>query len=83
MSGAPALSLPEKCEKVKPFMQANVRLPPDTLAGTSQQVEQATLVLASHSLGEPYIHEKKKTHRRVIFLNCHTVKIRSRYRNGI
>ena len=36
VSGAPALALPEKCEKVKPFMQTNVRLPPDTLAGASQ-----------------------------------------------
>ena len=36
VSGAPALSLPEKCEKVKPFMQTNVRLPADTLAGASQ-----------------------------------------------
>ena len=41
-------------------MQTNVRLPPDTLAGASQSVEQTTLVLASHSLSEPYIHEKKK-----------------------
>ena len=36
VSGAPALALPEKCEQVKPFMQTNVRLPPDTLAGASQ-----------------------------------------------
>ena len=36
VSGAPAVALPEKCEKVKPFMQTNVRLPPDTLAGASQ-----------------------------------------------
>ena len=36
VSGAPALALPEKCEKVKPFMQTNVRLPADTLAGASQ-----------------------------------------------
>ena len=35
VSGAPALALPEKCEKVKPVMQTNVRLPPDTLAGAS------------------------------------------------
>ena len=36
VSGAPALALPEKCVKVKPFMQTNVRLPPDTLPGSSQ-----------------------------------------------
>ena len=36
VSGAPALALPEKCEKVKPFMQTNVPLPPDTLSGASQ-----------------------------------------------
>ena len=36
VSGAPALALPEKCEKIKPFMQTNIRLPPDTLAGTLQ-----------------------------------------------
>ena len=36
VSGAPALALPEKCEKVKSFMQTNVRLPPDSLAGASQ-----------------------------------------------
>ena len=36
VSGAPALALPEKCEKVKPFMQTNVPLPPDTLPGASQ-----------------------------------------------
>ena len=39
--GAPALALPEKCEKIKPFMQTNVRLPPDTLAVASQQARRA------------------------------------------
>ena len=68
---------------IEPFMQTNVRLPSDTLPGASQWAEQTTLFLVNHSLGEPYIHEKKKTHRRVIFLNRHTVKTRSSYRNGI
>ena len=36
VSGAPALALPEKCEKIKPFMKTNVRLPTDTIAGASQ-----------------------------------------------
>ena len=44
-------------------MQTNVRLPSDTLPGASQWAEQTTLFLVNHSLGEPYIHEKKKNAR--------------------
>ena len=41
-------------------MQTNVRLPSDSLTGAPQWAEQTTLFLVNHSLGEPYIHEKKK-----------------------
>ena len=69
---------------IEPFMQTKVRLPSDTLPGAPQWAEQTTLFLVNHSLGEPYIHEKKKkTHGRVIFVNRHTEKTRSSYRNGI
>ena len=44
----------------EPFMQTKVRLLSDTLPGAPQWAEQTTLFLVNHSLGEPYIHEKKK-----------------------
>jgi len=57
------------------------RIPQQVLR--NKRAEQTTLALVSYNLGEPYIQEKKRTHRRVIFLNRHTVKTRSSYRNGI
>ena len=68
---------------VKPFMQTNVRIASDTLSGASQWAEQTTLFLVNHSLGEPYIHEKKNARASDITQSSNRKKTRSSYRNGI
>ena len=64
-------------------MQANVRLPSDTLPGASQWAEQTTLFLVNHSLGEPYIHEEKNARPSDILQASYRKKTHSSYRNDI
>ena len=70
---------------IEPFMQTtNVRLLSDTLPSASQWAEQSRPRFSWWiTAWVNHISTRKRTHGRVTFLNHHTEKTRSSYRNGI